>query len=185
MNSPDDAEIWGLEAAFEKQLTFLPGALGGFGVFANYTYTDSSKTELFRFLDPSLGNNQFTTIRISGVPFEGSPKHSGTAALTYNGYGLDASLSYTAQARRLVGLGSFNLDQFAESYDSLDFRAEYRFQPFGSTLRIWVEGSDLLKGTSDPDVVSSVGGTGPTPKIFTGGNFFGGRAFSIGLGLTF
>jgi TonB-dependent receptor len=41
---PDNGEtgtIRGLELALQQQLRFLPGLLGGLGVFANYTFTDS------------------------------------------------------------------------------------------------------------------------------------------------
>lgn len=38
-------EIFGLELALQKRLTFLPGALNGFGIYANYTWTDSKATQ--------------------------------------------------------------------------------------------------------------------------------------------
>ena len=36
--------LWGLELAFQNQLRFLPAPLDGLGVYANYTWTDSSAT---------------------------------------------------------------------------------------------------------------------------------------------
>lgn len=183
VNADTTARIWGFETAIEKQFTFLPGALSGLGIFANYTYTDSSKTQPLEVFD--FATRTFSTVDIEGVRFSGSPKHSGTVALTYNKYGFDAALSYTAQSRRLTGFDRFNLNFFDEADDSLDFRAEYRFKRFGSDWRVWVAGSDLLKGTGDPDVQASRGGTGSTPKYFTGGNYFGGRSVSAGLAVNF
>lgn len=182
-NNENAGEIWGIEAAFEKQLTFLPGALSGFGVFANYTYTDSRKTQPFRMFDPAI--SEFVDVDITGVPFRAAPKHSGTGALTYNKFGVDATLSYTTQARRLSAFQRNNLHQYNERDDSLDFRAEYRIDSFGGGWRVWIAGSDLLKGRRDPDVEISRGGTGPTPTIHTGGNFLGGRVISLGLAKTF
>ena len=183
VNADDDAEIWGIEAAFEKQLTFLPGIWSGFGVFANYTYTDSSKTQPFSFFD--FNTFEQVNIEVEDVPFDGSPEHSGTVAVTYNGYGIDASLSYTQQARRLREFQAFNLSLFDEEDDSLDFRAEYRFDHLGASWRVWATGSDLLKGPEDADIQTSLGGTGGTPAYFIGGNYFGGRTLSLGLAASF
>jgi TonB-dependent receptor len=53
-NSPHKAHLWGVETSFEKQLTFLPGFWDGLGVYANYTYTNSSKTEAVTYFSPSF-----------------------------------------------------------------------------------------------------------------------------------
>ena len=182
-NNETKAEIWGVEAAFERQLTFLPGALDGFGIFLNYTYTDSEKTQPAQQLDPATF--EVLDLEIERVPFNGAPAHSGTGAITYNNYGFDVALSYTTQSRRLLSFQRFNLHEYHERDESLDFRAEYRFEALGGDLRVWLEGADLLKGRRDPDVESSRGGTGPTQKIYTGGNFLGGRTLSLGIAAAF
>ena len=182
-NSDFSSRIWGMEAAFEKQLTFLPSWWGGLGIYANYTYTDSSKKIKSEFFNTELGDAE--TVTISGVPFTGDPKHSGTAALTYSMNNIDASLAYSMQDRRLNSFGRFNLSAYDESDESLDLRAEYRIERLGGTWRVWFEGTDLLKGTTDPDVESSIGGTRGTPKYFTGGNYFGGREFRLGVAASF
>ena len=182
-NAEDDAEIWGFETTFERQLVGLPGIWNGLGVSANYTFTDSSKSEFIPILDPVLV--QFVDVEITDVNFSGAPEHSGTVAVTYNKYGLDAALSYTAQSRRLSSFAPYNLSIFDEQDDSLDFRGEYRFERYNTDWRVWLAGSDLLKGADDPDVQSSIGGVGSTPKYFTGGNYFGGRVITLGLGVSF
>src|SRR5690606_1526545 len=111
----------------------------------------------------------------------GAPKHSGTAAITYNKYGIDASLSYSIQGRRFGSIGSFGFDFYDEARSSLDLRAEYRFDPGKGQWRIWIEASDILKGTSDADVISSQGGAHGVPKIYTGGNYYGGRRGALGV----
>ena len=183
VNADDISEIWGYEAVIERQLSFLPGFWSGFGVFANYTYTDSSKTQPFSFFE--FNTLEQINVEVEDVPFDGAPEHSGTVAVTYNQYGIDASLSYTRQARRLRAYQAFNLSLFDEEDDSLDFRAEYRFDRFGANWRVWAVGSDLLKGVEDADVQRSVGGTGGTPSYFVGANYFGGRTLSLGLAASF
>lgn len=39
-----NADLFGLEVAFQRQLDFLPGALAGLGLYTNYTFTESSLT---------------------------------------------------------------------------------------------------------------------------------------------
>ena len=182
-NAPGTARIWGIEMVVEKRFTFLPGAWGGLGVFANYTYTDSSR-DIQRFFRP-LGRD-IEEYRVE-APFTGDPKHSGTAAITYNNHGIDASLSYTEQARRLTTYSNYGLSLYNEQDSSLDFRTEYRFGLFGDKYdwRIFAEATDLLKGASDSDVEQTTGGVGPTPKVLTTANYFGGRRFTLGLLATF
>ncbi len=45
-NGPETS-VWGFEADYSQQLSFLPGAFSGLGVFANYTYTDPKDRHLF------------------------------------------------------------------------------------------------------------------------------------------
>ena len=182
-NAPDTARIWGIEMVAEKRFTSWPGAWGGLGIYANYTYTDSSR-DLLRFFRPLGGDIEEYRVN---APFSGDPKHSGTAAITYNYQGIDASLSYTEQARRLNLYQNYGLSLYNEQDSSLDFRVEYRFGLFGDKYdwRIFAEATDLLKGASDSDVEQTIGGVGPTPKVLRTANYFGGRRFTLGLLTTF
>ena len=182
-NNSEKGEIWGSEVVFERQFDSLPNVWGGLGVYLNYTFTDSSRSQPFQAIDPSTF--ELLNIQIGDVPFSGDPNHSGTAALTYNKFSIDASLSYTAQERRLSTFGRNNLSAYSEADNSLDFRAEYQFGRSNRNWRVFISGSDLLKGTDDPDVETSIGGTGSTPKVFTGGNYLGGRTIAVGVSSTF
>ena len=189
-NANGVAEIWGLEAAIERQFTFLPGVWNGLGVFVNYTYSDSSRTQSRSWNAPVFDEDgNFVTreraiAEFPSVPFEQQPKHSGTAALTYNKYGIDATLTYTAQAKRKDFIFANDLVRFDESAETLDFRIEYRFDLGLGNFRLYFEGADLLKGTDDPDVLSSRGGIGDAPKAYGNGRFFGGRQFRLGFSAT-
>lgn len=180
VNGENSNDIWGTELGVERQLTFLPGLWSGLGVFANYTYTDSASDRVF-----SSGATGVEDVVIPNVPFDGSPKHSGTAALTYSKYGIDANLAYSWQARRLSRFSRNGLHSYDESLEVLDFRAEYQMEVRGANIRFYIEGNDLLRGVKDPYVETSVGGQGGIPKYFTGGSFLGGRSFAIGVSTTF
>ena len=181
VNDPDDNVILGVELTGERQLTFLPGVWNGLGVYANYTYTDSETDRelIFRNLD---GVQQEVTF---SVPFNDAPEHQGTAGLTYNKYGMDASLFYTMQSRRLSSLRPFGLSNYQEPVETLDLRVEYIFPLDNATVRLFFRGEDLLRDKTDPFLRTSRGGESGTPTYFTGANYFGGRSFFAGANVTF
>ena len=183
LNEDDKSKIWGAELAIERQFTFLPGFWSGFGFYGNYTYTDSSRTETFDYFDFDLGES--LTVDILGLPFEGSPEHSGTVALTYSDFGVDASLTYSAQERRLINRLPFGLNAYNEPVETLDFRLEYQTAIGNADVRLYVEGDNLLQNTTDPYLETTLGGFDGVPRYFTGATFFGGRSFSIGVRTSF
>lgn len=191
-NNKGTAKAWGVEASIERQLDFVPWTKG-LGVYANFTYSGSSKTQPFSWLyspiydaDGNLVGREQVDFEFKGVPFDGSPKHSGTLGLTYNRHGIDASLYYTMQGRRRVGTyRAFGLHTFDEANDSLDLRVQYVTQKFGPTLRFYVLGNNLLKGRSDPNSQFSTGGIGDAPKYYTTGNYLGGRTVTAGISVDF
>ena len=164
----------------ERQFTFLPGAFGGLGLYANYTYTRSSR----KFEEQFFSGGDVVIVPVE-TEFEGQPEHSGSVAITYNKYNIDAALAYTTQARRLSFYQAHNLSKYNESDESLDLRAEYRFEVGSGDYSVYFEALDLLKGSKDPDVERSFGGVGTTPKYYSDGNFFGGRVFNLGFRATF
>ena len=179
INNDNPAEIYGAEINVERQFVQLPGAWGGLGIFANYTYSDSEKFFTFdNVFDPVSG--EFVDIEVSGVPFDQAPKHSGTLAVTYNKYGIDASIAYTAQSERLQRFLANGLSRYSDEDDTLDLRFEYQFDAWNGTWRVFVAGSDLLKGTEDPDTL-----TYSSDKYYTSGTFFGGRTFTAGISAVF
>lgn len=119
------------------------------------------------------------------MPFVQQPRRSGTAALTYNKYGIDATLAYGFQSRSLASFRPRGLSVYSEGLQTLDFRAEYYWQPDFGKFRIYFEASDLLKGTSSPDVMQTFGGIGETPIFHTRATYLGGRKFKVGVSVTF
>lgn len=205
-NNPAIATIWGVELHAERQFTFLPGFWAGFGVFANYTFSKSSKEfSLQWFSSPILdadGNFTYTpdpfdpslpgllatervTIVYPAVPFDQQPERSGTVALTYNMHNIDATLAYGFQSRLQQSTAPFGLNPYSESVGTLDLRAEYRLEKFGGTHRFYFEVTDLLRGTSDADLETSVGGTRGVPRYVTGATYLGGRMLKLGMTASF
>lgn len=191
-NAADTAEIWGAEAGVEHRFSGLTGLLDGLGVYANYTFSDSSReaTRVWRS-SPIVDINGTITGReqivyVREAPFAQQSRHSGTAALTYEHDNLDASLSYSVQARSLRNLGDHGFDVFEDLADSLDLRAEYRLFPDrGGRYRLWLEAQNLLDGTSDPTVSQSLGGEHGIPELTTFRSYVGGRSIKLGVSATF
>jgi TonB-dependent receptor len=192
VNNPDPAHIWGIELSAEQQLAFLPGFLSGFGIYANYTYTKSSKSQPMVWNSAPVydetGNiidRQNIEYVLKGERFNAQPTHSGTAGLRYSKFGIDSSLLYSYQSRRRSSIGNFGLDGYNEAVSSLDFRLEYRAKIAGTDARFYVEGNNLLKGASDPGTVTTVGGANGVPKFYNFNGYQGGRSLTAGLSVNF
>ena len=184
INNDRPAKIWGVELNAERRFPNLPGAFGGLGVYGNVTFTDSEKTVVFENLfDPDSG--EFVDIEVDDAPFDQSPEYSGTFAVTYNKFNLDASLAYTFQSTRLQSFRGRNLSRYDDDVDSLDFRIEYRFNTMGLDWRAFFAASDVLKGNNDPNVLTFVGGDGSAGKYYTDGSYLGGRSFAVGFRTVF
>jgi TonB-dependent receptor len=182
VNSDEVAELWGIEAQAERRFDFLPGVWGGFGVFLNHTWTESSRADQYNWAYDSDPDHVYA---FSGLPFVQQPAHSGTAALTYNKYDIDATLAYGYQSRALTLFNPRGLSVYTEGVETLDFRAEYYLRPSFGSFRVYVEANDLLNGTADPDLEQTFGGEGGTPKFYTRATYLGGRSLKIGLSATF
>ena len=79
----DDATLYGLEVGYQQNLSFLPGALKGLIVYANYTFTKSEAT----VKDFSNGED------LTGIQLPGQAQNVGNVALGYVNKGFKARLS--------------------------------------------------------------------------------------------
>jgi len=181
-NSDHMATLWGIETQLERRFNFLPGALGGLGIYANYTFTKSSRAQIYNWAYGAAGAQKYEYL---SIPFNNQPKHSGTVAATYNKYGIDATLTYSFQSRTLSMFNPRNLSVYDEGVHTLDFRIEYYFHPKTAKFRIYFEATNLLKSTNSPDMEQTFGGVGNAPKFYTQATYLGGRRFKIGASATF
>jgi TonB-dependent receptor len=193
VNNPASARIWGVEGHLERQFAFLPGFWSGFGVYGNLTYAESSKRYThFWYSSPIFdengvftGGRQLETIVLPNIAFDQQPKYSGTVALTYNKYDIDAALSYSDQARRRSEFVPYGLAPYQEQSNSLDLRIARRLVLGGGEYRVYLEGTDLLKGTEDPDLLDGFGGERGVPIYYSDGVYLGGRQFKLGVSASF
>ena len=86
----DSASLWGVELAFQNQLRFLPQPLDGFGVYANYTWTDSST----HFPD-----------RVETSTLPGQSSHLGNLAIWYEKAGFSARSSWNFHGKYVDAVG--------------------------------------------------------------------------------
>jgi TonB-dependent receptor len=130
INGPS-AKVYGVEVAWQQRLSFLPGFLGGLGILANYTYTDSKATFL-----PSFGRSdeprlQRTTPNEANVNLTyDKGGFSVRGALTYNSATI---FSYAYQDGATGGIAGPLGDTYINAHTQIDAQGSYTFK---SGLRI-------------------------------------------------
>ena len=114
-NAPD-GHLYGVEVNWQQQFTFLPGLLSGFGLFANYTWTDAEVT----LAQPYAGRQT--------MPLPGNSRHSWNAALFYEKGPLNLRVSYTKRSNYLneINADDSNLDLYWEGRGQLDVTGSYQ-----------------------------------------------------------
>jgi TonB-dependent receptor len=122
------ADVYGFEASFQRQLDFLPGFLKGFGVYANYTYTQSATTGIEGREEEDLS-------------LTGTARNMFNASLSYENKKLvvRASINYADDYIDLVGGSAFS-DIYYDKQTFLDVNASYAFTP---SWRFYVEANNL------------------------------------------
>lgn len=158
------AEIYGVEFNIVRQFPELPGALGGLGIYANATFQRS---------EADTG--------IEGVAkgdFFNAPETIFTSALTYQKYGLEATLAYSWRDRQAVRFSSYATRIAEESYGSLDGQIRYAVTP---RLKLFVNAVDILNSGKDP-IVDERYGEG---SRFLEGATYTGRTVKFGVNASF
>ena len=135
INGPN-GHITGIEAAWEQRLSFLPGALSGFGVSANYSYSTSQVT----FPDPN-GPNSFNGGRTDRPALPRQAPNNWNLGFTYDKSRFsmrfavshnDASIySYFwtnngSPNDPVIGLKGPNGDQYLYAHTQYDVQGSYR-----------------------------------------------------------
>ena len=126
ISRPENAqggEIRGFELAYQQKFVQLPGVLGGLGVYANYTYTDSSVRA------PFIDNATGLSTRSRSVQLPGQSETTYNLAVFYERHGLNARLAYTTRSEYLdeidVERGA-DSDLWWDGRGQLDFTASYQ-----------------------------------------------------------
>ncbi|MBD3836195.1 TonB-dependent receptor [Brevundimonas sp.] len=129
INAPD-GHIAGLELNWQQKFGFLPGLLSGFGVFANYTWTDAEITTD----QPYGGRTDFA------LPGQSDSNYN--VAVFYEKAGASARLSYTKRSDYLeeINADDPDFDLYVEGREQLDFTASY---DFGNGVEVFTEAKNL------------------------------------------
>lgn len=108
-------DVKGFEIAGQKFFDFLPGALSGFGVSANYTLADSATSAQL------LGKS---------IPLINLSRNSYNLIALYDKYGINARVAYNWRDKFLNSIsenGAANIPIYFKSYGSLDASISYDF----------------------------------------------------------
>ncbi|HAP62314.1 MAG TPA: hypothetical protein DCR93_23400 [Cytophagales bacterium] len=125
------ATLTGVEVAYQQNLTFLPGALKGLGVYGNLTYTASNAT-----LTDRSGVGETETITLPGqAPLVGN------LSLSYDYKGFNTRISANYADDYILELGDeADEDLFVNNRLQLDWTASYQI---GSRFTVFAEFMNL------------------------------------------
>lgn len=135
-----EAEVYGAEVQAQFNFTFLPGFLSNFGLYTNYTFTESEAlinrripanysdaVVVFGEDDESFFSS---TDEIEKITLPGQSKHAANIALTYTGNRLYGRIVANYNDTFLSSLGADeDLDEYYAEAWRLDFTANYKITP--------------------------------------------------------
>lgn len=141
--------VKGFELAYQQFYDFLPGALSGLGLQANFTLIDSEggRNTVLGIRDP----NQVAGSDNEDLPLEGMSKHSYNLALMYNRFGIDARLAWNWRSKYLLTTSAANINRpvWAEDYGQLDGSIFYSVT---ENVKVGLQGYNLLRARTFLDV---------------------------------
>lgn len=131
-----DGRILGFEANWQQQLSFLPGFLSNFGVFANYTFTDAEME-----VGDSVPGRTF-------FPLPGHSKHTYNLAGYYETDRFSVRLAYNKRSDYLqeVDANDERFDTYWEGRGQLDLTSTF---DVAKNFQLFVEAKNL---TNTPGV---------------------------------
>ena len=149
------AKVDGLELNYQQQLTFLPGFLNGFGVYANATFL---RTE---------GTYDGTVVL---TDLSGFVKRTGNIGISYIKHGLTVRTSLNHVG---LGLTSYNNDpaqrQYQEARNKVDLSIRYAYRPrlsvFADVTNVFSEKTFVYQGVGYRPVIAAVYGARLTTGI--------------------
>jgi TonB-dependent receptor len=121
------ASITGLEVNWQQQLTFLPGALSGIGIYANYTKTWATSD-----LRSDAAYTLEQDIRSDADELPGQASDVGNLAISYEwgGFSGRVSLMYQGEYLEVVGgAADDSEDEWKDSHFQIDISANMKVLP--------------------------------------------------------
>ncbi|OWK29920.1 TonB-dependent receptor [Sphingomonas mucosissima] len=134
-NAPN-GKLYGFEVNWQQQFGFLPGFLGGFGVFANYTYTEANSS----LSQPYAGRQRF--------PLPGQSKHMWNASLFYEKGPVNLRVAYTKRSDYLneINADQPDLDLYWRGRGQLDVTGSVQLTP---SINLFAEGKNLTNSAGE------------------------------------
>lgn len=129
-----NADLWGFEAAWQRDFSFIATALKCVGLYANYTYTHS------RVKNFQVEGRETET----DLPLPGSPESTANVSLYFEKRGLQARLSYNYASSFIDEMGAEKFfDRYYDHVNYLDLNMSYTFgKKFKTT--VYAEANNLL-----------------------------------------
>ncbi len=129
-----NANLFGVELAYQRDFGFITPALKCLGFYGTYTYSHS-RVKDFNF---EVRENE------SGLSLPGSPEHTANLSLYFEKKGLNMRLSYNFASDFIDEMGQSSFyDRYYDKVGYMDFNASYTFgRKFKTT--IYAEANNLL-----------------------------------------
>ncbi|WP_199228299.1 MULTISPECIES: TonB-dependent receptor [unclassified Caulobacter] len=136
-----DGSVQGFEIGYQQFYDFLPGALSGIGVQANYTFIDNegganAPASVFDSTQVGAANSK--------LPIEGMSGRSYNVAVMYEKYGVSARLAYNWRQRYLLTSSAANVNApvWSRDYGQLDGSV---FYSINKQYKVGVQATNILK----------------------------------------
>ncbi len=127
-----NANLLGVELAYQRDFGFIAPTLKNFGFYGNYTYT---YTRVNNFSFEGRENEK-------GLRLPGSPEHTANASLYYERKGLNVRLSYNYASSFIDKMGKEKFyDRYYDAVNYLDLNASYTF---AKHYTFYAEANNLL-----------------------------------------
>lgn len=131
-----DADLFGVEVAYQRDFSFISPTLKCFGFYGTYTYTYST-TKNYHFGHRTLEDGE-------KIKMTGSPEHTANASLYFENKGLNIRLSYNFASEFVDEFGTVAaLDRYYDKVNYLDLNASYTFGKRCKTT-IYADANNLL-----------------------------------------
>jgi TonB-dependent receptor len=143
----EEATVYGFEFSWQQHLSFLPGFLGNFGTYVNYSYT-YSKADIGR-------KDKYSQLKF--VRIEDQRPHVVNAGLGYSHGRFSGQVSYHWSNPAVLSYASTSrysptfreervyFDSYYDSARDLSITLRYRLT---DSFRIWLDGSNMLNQRS-------------------------------------
>ena len=166
-------KIKGFEIAYQQTYDFLPGALKGLGISANYTYIDSQGLPN-SFLNTGSPSN-VSTVKPGNLPLEQLSKHNVNAAIFYERGPISVRAAYNWRSRFLLTASDVIFPYYSIFNEPTGTLDASLFINVTKDVKVGVQGVNLLNEVTK----TTQAYTGDPDKLAPRSYFMNDRRYSI------